>query len=467
MAGKSFFFVLPASAAGAMWVCNRLHEAGHLAVLAGGAVRDLLMGETPHDFDVASTATPEEAFRIFGPAFRPFKGEDHGTVLIVPPGGEPIELTTFRKDVECDGRHAQVAWTTDVVEDLQRRDLTINALALDPIDGVLYGPGLDGDPTQAMADLRSRTIRFVGDGFSRISEDWLRAFRACRFTGKGFILSPEAARAITGALPVLRMRKLVSQRVGGEICKALASSDPITPLRWMMNLGLMELVLPELAALKGLAQNTYHKYDAWEHTLQAVAAAEVRGDYGLGLTNVVALRLAMLFHDCGKSMTAAFQEGYGNSFLGHDKVGAEIAARILGGFDLPKGSVEPIISAIAGHMCVPGADWSPKAVRRWVRTAGANQQLMLDVRRADRLAHGMDRLLEVIQAENHITDCCTVGEEASIARLVNGTDLIAMGMRPGRAIGQVLSKIDLALEDQPMNRDEQIILAYQLVAAAA
>src|SRR3954451_9207303 len=200
-------------------LCRRLREAGHQAHLVGGGVRDLLLGRGPADFDVATSAHPDEVMRLFGQRYAIPTGLQHGTVTVLASEERPVEVTTYRGEGEyLDGRRpSSVHFGATLEEDLARRDFTMNAIAYDPIDDVL------ADPFAGRADLAARLVRAVGDPVARFREDGLRPMRAVRQAAQlGFTIDPPTAAAIPAALD--SFRKVSAERIRDELCKLLASS---------------------------------------------------------------------------------------------------------------------------------------------------------------------------------------------------------------------------------------------------
>jgi putative nucleotidyltransferase with HDIG domain len=446
-------------------VIRRLQDEGHQAVVVGGAVRDALARLSPHDSDVATSATPDEVRAVFGEAaYAVGDGERHGTVLVALPGEQPVETTTYRSDVATDGRRATVAYTRSLVEDLARRDLTANALAFDPEAGLLYGPGPEGDPAGALDDLRRGVIRFVGDGCRRIREDRLRALRAVRFAVKlSGELDETAVDAIawavkTGLLP----GPLSAERVRDELLKTLDLPGGVRGMRAWQDLGLMRAFLPEVAACAGQAQNIHHGdgVDVLEHLF---CAAEAAGPPAGGRLDPAGMRLAMLLHDIGKPPTAQFREGYGFSFIGHEKVGAEMAGAICRRLRLDRRTRQAIELVVREHMAVPEPGASDKAIRRWARRVGAeNIELLLAVRAADWGAAGRGKAAEAHRAVERVHQVLAEAEQAgggAAALAVNGDGIMkVLGLKPGPEVGRALRYLAGLVDDDPARNDREALL---------
>jgi tRNA nucleotidyltransferase (CCA-adding enzyme) len=274
-------------------VCRRLRQAGFEAYLVGGCVRDLLVGRSVGDFDVATSARPEEILRVFGARFSVPTGLQHGTVTVL--AGEParqVEVTTFRGEgAYLDGRHPSVVtFAATLAEDLLRRDFTMNAIAYEPEAGAII------DLHQGQQDIARRLVRTVGDPIQRFSEDGLRPMRAVRqATQLGFEVDASALAAIPATLDAFR--KVSAERVRDELLKLLLAPCPSRGIELMRQTVLLAEVLPELLATLGCRQNRFHKHDVYQHslaTLDAVPAEPI-------------LRLAALLHDVGKPRTQTAQ----------------------------------------------------------------------------------------------------------------------------------------------------------------
>lgn len=271
---------LPAPCA---FILSRLHENGFEAYAVGGCVRDSLLHKTPHDWDITTAAKPEKIIELFSDIPVLETGLKHGTVTLLI-DHEPYEVTTFRVDGNyTDGRHPDcVAFTTDIRDDLARRDLTINAMAYSPATGII-------DPFGGQEDLKNEIIRCVGDPHKRFSEDALRLMRTIRFAAVlGFTVEPETLRAVHDLHEAIG--RVAKERIFAELLKTVCAPYAAEALRAAPEL--FFCAVPQLENLKGVPQNSkYHIYDVWEHTLHALE--------NIGTDDPIAC-LAILFHDVGK-----------------------------------------------------------------------------------------------------------------------------------------------------------------------
>src|SRR5256712_5951637 len=368
-----------------MGVLRTLRGAGKQAWLAGGAVRDLLriaQGvklSPPQDFDVATDALPEEVQRLFSRTAP--TGIAHGTVTVLADEQHKVEVTTFRGEGPyLDGRRpSSVTFLGDIDGDLARRDFTVNAMAWDPIAGVLR------DPFSGAEDLRRCRLRAVGDPLARFREDGLRPLRAVRFACTlRLALDPGTRRAIPAALDVFS--KVATERVRDELIKLLVrGAPPSRGLRLLLRTGLLARIIPELLESVNFAQNRYHRWDVWRHTLRCVDFAPPD----------LVVRLAALLHDVAKPRSAAPKEGAPgeHTFYDHEKVGAHLAAEILQRLKFPRRETERVAHLVAEHNWHYRPDWNDATVRRVLARVGAAELPSLwALRIADLKARG--RLVE-------------------------------------------------------------------------
>ena len=292
-------------------ILSRLEAAGHEAYCVGGAVRDRLLGRAPGDWDVTTSALPEEVSALFAPHALP-TGLRHGTVTVKPEGVPGVEVTTYRRDgaySDC-RRPDSVEFTASLEEDLARRDFTVNAMALD-LRGALADPFGGGE------DLKRGLLRAVGEPEKRFGEDALRILRGLRFAARlGFSIEAGTDRALRACAPLLE--RIAPERVREELTGILCGPYAETVLRSYPDV--LGVVLPEIAPSVGFDQRSvYHCYDVWEHTARAVGAAP----------SAPVLRWTMLLHDLGKPDTF-FLDGEGRGhFYGHWRKSAEYAGAIL------------------------------------------------------------------------------------------------------------------------------------------
>ena len=309
---------------------HTLQSNGHLAFVVGGCVRDSLLGRTPNDWDVTTSALPEEV----ADCFRNFRvietGLQHGTLTVLV-DGTPIEITTFRNDgIYLDHRHpVGVTFSNTVEDDLARRDFTVNAMAYHPERGLV-------DLFGGREDLKNRVIRCVGDPVTRFREDGLRILRAIRFASVlGFSLDEKTKAAVRSEKSLLEF--IAPERIREEFCKLLCGVNAENVIREYVDV--IGQFLPELLACRGFEQNTkYHCYDVLEHTLCALSHA----------SNDLFVRLAVLLHDIGKPLCYTEDEN-GGHFKGHGPVGTAMTEQILRRLRFDNRTVEIVSRLVERH----------------------------------------------------------------------------------------------------------------------
>lgn len=445
-----FFFDVPAFAAqtpewpGVLTIAERLRGAGFQAYLVGGAVRDLLLGERPKDFDVATDAVPEEIQRLFPKAIP--LGASFGVVTVIE-NGIPYEVATFREERDYqDGRHPEtVHYTHDPALDAARRDFTINALFYDPLRRRAV------DFTGGLEDLRKGVLRTVGNAEQRFLEDHLRMLRAVRFAARlNCAVDPElfaAVRKLAG--------KIVSvspERIRTELEKMLLHRSREKAFRLLAETGLLREVLPEVDALRGVTQPpAFHpEGDVFEHTM-------------LMLTHIAwptpALVWSVLLHDIAKPLTRTVKDGIPH-FYGHESEGAPLAEAILKRLRLPNSVIDSVVPAVRNHMRFAHIDLMRPA--RWKRIAAdPNFPLELELHRIDCISSNglLGNYFLMLERLRQME------KESSAALpppLVTGRDLIALGMRPGVALGNLLREIsDRQLEDELTTKADALKFASE------
>ncbi len=421
-------------------MCRTLRRAGHGVHLVGGAVRDLLMQgrASPGEWDIATSARPEEVSLLF-PRTIP-TGARHGTVTVLS-GGESYEVTTYRGEAAySDGRHPDsVTFLGDIEGDLARRDFTVNAMAMDPETGSII------DPHRGQEDLLGGILRAVGDPLQRFSEDGLRTMRAARFTA---VLELEPAADL---LPAMIRSKDVFIRVSAErkrdeLKKMLGARRPSRGLALLERAGYVGLIFPGLERTVGCFQGGRHLHDVWTHGLLSVDACR-NDDWRL--------RLAALLHDAGKPSTAGERPGGdGARFIGHEQIGADLAARWLQDLRLGSADVEHVVHLVRHHMVMYGPEWGDAAVRRFVRRVGRERVSdVLDLASADVKAQGLSDDLLPMLAELGARVADVIEGSAAMGRAdlaITGTDLMeGLGLHPGPVVGRILDELLEAVTDDP------------------
>jgi tRNA nucleotidyltransferase (CCA-adding enzyme) len=399
-------------------------DQGHEVALVGGAVRSALRGKAHHgEWDVATSARPDAVAALFPGA----KWENRfGTVTLL---GDPrVEITSYRTEgTYADRRRPdEVRFGASLTEDLARRDFTVNAVAWVP-DAVEHGRGHLVDPHGGIGDLRAGVLRTVGDPVERFREDALRLLRAPRFAATiGLRIEPRTEAAIRQLAPTAA--EVSGERVRDELRRMLVAARPSTALRLLEELALLAIVLPEVAALRGVAQAKRAPGDALDHSLATVDAVPPRPE---DETRTFVERLAALLHDVGKASTAA--DGH---FIGHERVGAEVAGRVLDRLRIGTADRVRIVGAIRHHMYGYDASWSDAAVRRFVRrTAGIDRELLWTLRRADDAASGAPADHVARQTER------------------------ALGIPPGPDVGRLLDRLRDAVIADPERNERAALLA--------
>jgi len=433
-------------------VLRTLHRAGHEAALVGGSVRDLLSGEQPIDWDVATSAVPEQTTALFAGSVWENR---FGTVTV--PGPPRVEVTTYRSESGYADRRrpAHVRWGRSLRDDLSRRDFTINAIAWVPVD-LARRRGLLIDPYDGRRDLRERVLRAVGTPARRFDEDALRMLRAVRFATRfGMRLEPQTEEAIRHLAPTAAT--LSGERVRDEILRILGSraAPPSRAFLLMEHLGLLRVLLPELAALRGVPQGKVLPGDALDHSLRAADALPPDDPI---------LRLTGLLHDLGKATTLADCH-----FIGHERVGADLASVLMHRLRFAQSQVERVTDLVGEHMFAYSPEWTDAAVRRFIRRVGAGRlDDLFALRRADNAASGVaepagagvPQLMARVQRELGGAPL----EQRQLA--IDGNELMAaLDLPPGPDVGRLLAALLEAVLDEPArNRpDELLALARRLL----
>lgn len=428
-------------------IIQTLQEHGYEAYAVGGCVRDSLLGREPGDWDITTSASPDETKKLFARTVD--TGIEHGTVTVLL-GKEGFEVTTYRIDGKYeDSRHpTEVIFTRNLREDLLRRDFTINAMAYNDTEGIV-------DIFGGMDDLKRKIIRCVGNARERFGEDALRIMRGVRFAAQlGFSLEKETKEAMTELAPTLE--KISAERIQTELVKLLVSDSPEL-IREAYHLGITAVILPEFDEMMRTGQETkYHRYDVGEHTVQAVC--NVPPDK--------VLRLTMLLHDVAKPEMKTVDADGTAHFKGHDIRGEQKAKEILRRLKFDNDTIHKVTKLVRWHDYRMPAE--KKNVRRAMSKISAELfPMYLLVKRADILAHSMYRREEELENLSGLQKCyeeiVADHECVSLKQLaVTGTDLIGIGMKPGKQIGEVLNELlRIVLEYPEFNNKEHLLRFVQ------
>lgn len=418
-----------------------LESAGHAAYAVGGCVRDAWLGLTPHDYDLCTSALPEETEAVFADHSLVLAGKKHGTVGVVTADGV-VEITTFRTEGGYrDNRHPDwVKFVPDIESDLARRDFTVNAMAYSPTRGF-------ADPFCGREDLKNRVLRAVGTPATRFTEDSLRILRGVRFAVK-YGLTPEAEteKAMTAMAPL--MDKLAKERVFDELCKLLPLVTAEDLLRFAP---ILTAVIPELKPAVGFDQrNPHHIYDLYTHTAHVTGA----------LPPDLPLRWAGLLHDIGKVDTFSLDDAGIGHYYGHAKKSAELADSILRRLKAPNALREQAVTLIAQHMTYPEPD--KKQLRRRLSRLGLDTlDSLLLLQEADTGSKGLENAAEMdyfpeirkLLDEIHAESACLSLKDLA----VNGHDLLPLGIE-GKAIGQTLNFLLEQVIDEKIPNEKPALL---------
>ena len=424
-------------------ILHQLESHGFEGYAVGGCVRDSILGREPSDWDITTSASPEEVKRIFPKTFD--TGIEHGTITVLMEK-EGFEVTTYRIDGEYeDCRHPkEVQFTSDLTEDLRRRDFTINAMAYNETEGLV-------DAFGGIEDLKNGIVRCVGNAWERFGEDALRMMRAVRFCAQlGFEMEEETARAIRELAPSLK--KISAERIQVELVKLLESPHPDWIHQAWEN-GITAVILPEFDRMMEQPQNSaHHVYSVGEHTLEV-------------LRNVPAdriLRLTVLFHDMGKPEIVTVDEKGIYHFRGHASYSAVLAKKIMKRLKFDNETLNKVHCLVLNHSLYP--EVTPEGVRRSICQLGEELfPAFLEVKRADILGQNpavQEKKLDYLrQVRNIYEEILHRGDCLSLKNLaVTGKDLIADGVEPGKGMGELLNRLlDEVLEAPERNNREWLL----------
>lgn len=433
---------------GANEIIHSLQNNGYEAFLVGGCVRDSILGRPIHDYDITTSATPDEMMKVFKDKRIIETGLQHGTITIVI-DGEPYEVTTYRIDGNySDSRRPDnVTFTRNLKEDLKRRDFTINAMAYNDEVGLV-------DPFNGMEDIEHYKIRCVGRAEDRFSEDALRILRAIRFASQlGFVLESDTDWNISKMYK--NLENISIERINSEFCKIAASSDFCVQM--VLYHEVFSLFIPEIKDMFGFQQNNpYHIYDVWNHTVHAIEYCE---------SDDLVTRLAVFFHDIGKPHCYQDGEDGIRHFKGHGRVSADMTDKIMKRLRFDNDTREKVVELVYYHDAT--FEMGKKYVKRWLNKIGEEQfGRLLNVRRADIKAQAdinqETRLQKIDNIEYILEEVLQDDECFSLKDLaVNGKDIMdTMLIKSGKEVGYWLNEILTRVIDGRLKNDREDLIYW-------
>ncbi len=452
-------------------VGRMLGKEGFACYIVGGAIRDLVMGKIPHDYDLATDALPDEMLNIFPKSVS--IGAKFGTVMALVQDGKgethEVEVTTFRSESNyVDGRWpTSVKFVEDIDQDLGRRDFTFNAMAINLADVELDGMEVEKeveiyDPFNGLKDIEGKLVKAVGTPLERFKEDGLRGFKACRLAAQlNFEIEKETLDAIKESIPIASQVSM--ERIRDEFMKMLLnSSKPSIGIELMRQTGLLNIFMPELLEGVGVEQKYYHSDDVYWHSLRTCDSAED------------SVKLAALLHDIGKPRT---DMGNGH-FYGHDSVGADMSEAILKRMKFPQSEIKKVLLLIKNHMFyypyateemskedaqkIELREWTDSAVRRFIQRVGIdNIDELFRLRMADAQSNAKTSFNpeEITILQKRISEVLQQDMALKITDLkVKGEDLVAIGVKEGPQLGTILRELlDMVIDDPMLNTKEKLL----------
>lgn len=424
-------------------IIKRLESNGYETYVVGGSIRDMLLGKEPKDFDLATEALPDIIENVFSDFKTVNIGKKFGTIIISQKEGD-VEVTTFRKEGRyLDGRKPEwVSYSKNIIDDLSRRDFTINSMAYNSKTSII-------DPYNGREDVKNKIIKTVGNPRERFAEDYLRILRAVRFsTQLGFIIEDETFQA--GKEYSSKILNISMERIREEFFKILLCEKPSKGIRLLEEVGILGIILPELTSTIGFEQkNPHHELDLYNHTLCVLD----------NTPSTIQIRLGALFHDIGKASTLTIDEEGVGHFYGHDEVSGEMSKKILERFKCPNELIGKVEILVREHMNHHG-DFKEKALKRLIRRVGKDEIFnLLALQKADIKCSNKEANIDhIIHRENNIIDVLEYKEAYEVNQIdINGRDLINLGFREGRLIGEILEfLLEKVMENPDLNKKEKL-----------
>lgn len=419
-------------------IVTQLRERGHLAYFAGGCVRDLVRGQVPKDFDVATDARPEQVQAIF---HRTYAVGAHFGVIVVLEDGFQFEVATFRSDgLYIDGRRPVEVHFSSAEEDARRRDFTINGMFYDPTAEQLI------DYVGGRADLDAKLVRAIGDAEQRFAEDRLRMLRAVRFaTLLGFEIESATWQAVLNRADSINA--ISAERIRDELVKILLSPNRLRGFDLLDKSGLLRAILPDFEPMKGCAQPAqFHpEGDVFQHTRLMLGLLPEKVS--------VPLVMSVLFHDVGKPPTASVDETGRIRFNGHDRVGAEMTERIMEALRFSRSEIDATVEMVRQHMVFKDVpNMRVAKLKRFMARPTFEDEL--ELHRVDcQSSHRMMENYEFLQGKKQEF----ANEPIIPPPLVTGGDLIAMGLKPGPKFGEILEAAETRQLEGVLNTREEAL----------
>lgn len=444
-------------------IIKLIKEQGFFIWIVGGAIRDSLLNRTPKDLDFCTDAIPSEIWEILTKnqiaVINDKTAYKHGIIRVANTDNNLIDIATLRKDISCDGRHANIEFTNQIEEDLARRDFAINAIAAS-IDQ-------DGnvseliDPFEGQDDIEDKLIYCVGEGDPKIRfvEDYLRMLRACRFTalGRDWHISLYDCMDIQELAP--NINNVSKERIRDEILKSLSYPAPANFWRSMQRTGLLDVLFPEITSVIDCKQNKHHNYESvWDHMLRVLEVA-------CTLTEDPLLRLAAFLHDIGKPNSKTIGDDGEAHFYSHEVESEKLTKKILERLKFSNKDIAYVCSLVRHHQWRFTNESKDSSIKRWLRDIGKdNWENHFTLRCADRGGNVIQQdmpiltnhMLKIHERISNIVQSNAVIDIADLA--INGDDLIQLGYKPGPIFDKILEYcLQVALSDDKNNNKDFLI----------
>ena len=424
-------------------IMGKLEAYGYETYIVGGAIRNILLNKKPKDYDISTSATPDEIEEVFSDYKTIGIGKKFGTIVVSQREGD-VEITTFRKEGNyIDGRRPEwISFSNNIIEDLSRRDFTINAMAYNVETGLV-------DPFGGKEDLEKRLIKTVGNAEERFQEDYLRILRAVRFSTE-YKFSIEENTFKAGKKYAYNIINVSEERIREEFFKILLSDTPSNGIIILEKIGILDIILTELVDTIGFDQkNPHHEKELYEHILCVLDNVEP----------ILNLRLAALFHDIGKVHTQVFDKEGIAHYYNHDKIGAKMVEDILKKFKVSNELIGKTTILILEHMNHHN-EFSEKGLKRLIRKVGEDEIFNLfSLQKADIKCSNKNATIDhIIGREKKVKYILEKKEAININQLnINGNDLIEIGFKEGKIIGDILEYLLEKVMEKPELNEKEIL----------